>query len=150
MADLRHIIRVPSSLKKERAIDGNEHTATRILPAATLGEENLKAFAKAIEEYLTTNKALAAGEDANIIRSDGASKTVKTTDTDDLDGSAKVFRTGLPLTFGDIIDLVNAAVEQKHRNQIGAALTAKFDKKNAEKSTRSDKVTDTPDLDDIN
>jgi predicted DNA-binding transcriptional regulator YafY len=107
--------------------DGKKHATKRILPLATLTEESAKAALVGLQEYLTTNKAILAGEECVMIRKNGTEMkaTPKAADNQKED-VALLPNFGLPTTFTELFDAINNAVEAKHRNQMGAWLTNEF------------------------
>lgn len=147
-------IRVVSKLAATRAIDNKEHTAGRLLPEATIDGEDGKAFATAINAYLALNKAIIAGEKIELVGqgrdADGnVVEKIKEVTASDVakEGGVVVPSKDLPTTYVEIIDLINAAMIAKHRNQLGAFLSSNFDKQQAgkTKSTEAGPI----DVDDI-
>jgi hypothetical protein len=128
MARITKALVPESQIAKERCKDGNKHSTKRILPMLTIADESPKAFVAAVTEYLAANKAICAGEETEIVMASG--KVHKVTPKDataaQAEGVTLLPNADLPITYADLVDAINKAVEALHRNQMGAWLTKTF------------------------
>lgn len=118
-----------STISKGRPTkDGKDHATKRILPLLVIESDDPKAAFKAFTEYLATNAAICAGEEVELVTASGAVRkaTPKNGNDHQAENVALLPNHDLPTTFADLVDAINAGVEQKHRNQMGAWLTKSF------------------------
>lgn len=128
MPKLSHVLRVVSSLKATRSVDGNEKKAGFRLPACVLKGDTAKDFAKAIDELLANNNAIAKGEPIILVNTKGEESAPMAAVEDPIIGKTPFPSTGLILTYADIVDAINAAAIAKNRNRVGAYMSYNFDK----------------------
>jgi len=128
---------VEASISEKRALDGRKHTAARLLPMI-MHDGNATTFLTSIESFLTLCRAISAGAPILLQNKAGEEKKVFPKETP-IEGRRVIPTTSLPATLADIVDLIHAGFSATHRNQIGAWLTASFEKEaGAKRATNSD------------
>lgn len=128
MPKLAHVLRVVSSLKDKRSVDGTEKKAGFRLPACVLKDDNPKGFAKAIDDLLSANNAISKGEAITLVNTKGEESPPMAAVEDPILGKTPFPSTGLILTYSDIVDAINAAIIAKNRNRVGAWMSYNYDK----------------------
>ena len=128
---------VEASISEKRALDGRKHTAARLLPMLT-HDGDAGTFLVSVENFLTLCRAITAGEAVILKNKSGEEKRVYPKDAP-IEGRRVIPTTSLPATITDIVDLIHAGLSAAHRNQLGAWLTANFEKEaGAKRATNSD------------
>ena len=128
---------VEASISEKRALDGRKHTAARLLPMLT-HDGDATTFLAAVESFLTLCRAISAGAPIVLRNKAGEEKRVYPKDAP-IESRRVIPTTSLPATLADIVDLIHAGFSATHRNQIGAWLTASFEKEaGAKRATNSD------------
>jgi len=132
---------VEASISEKRALDGKKHTAARLLPMLT-HDGDATTFLAAVESFLTLCRAITAGAPILLQNKAGEKKQVTPKDAP-IEGRRVIPTTSLPATITDIVDLIHAGLSAAHRNQLGAWLTASFEKEaGAKRATNSDVALD--------
>ena len=129
---------VEASISEKRALDGRKHTAARLLPMLT-HDGDATTFLAAVESFLTLCRAISAGAPILLQNKAGEEKKVFPKETP-IEGRRVIPTTSLPATITDIVDLIHAGFSATHRNQLGAWLTASFEKEAGTKRAASSDV----------
>jgi len=129
---------VEASISEKRALDGRKHTAARLLPMIS-HDGDTATFLASVESFLSLCRAISGGAPIVLRNKAGEEKRVFPKDAP-IEGRRVIPTTSLPATLSDIIDLVHAGLSATHRNQIGAWLTASFEKEAGSKRAASSDV----------
>lgn len=125
MPKITHAVVVESTISEKASKDKKEHKAAKLLPMLVAKDGTPKAFMAAVDEFLAICVALDKGEDVTLVLADGTERKVVPKATP-IEGKRIIPTNALPLTYGDLIDAIQAGVNGRHRNLTGAWLTSEF------------------------
>jgi len=129
---------VEASISEKRALDGRKHTAARLLPML-MHDGSADTFLASVESFLSLCRAISEGAPIVLRNKAGEQKRVFPKETP-IESRRVIPTTSLPATIADIVDLIHAGFTATHRNQLGAWLTASFEKEAGTKRQASSDV----------